>query len=135
MVDNSIKPSYYNAYPDGFRPIQVINSWGLGFELGNAVKYISRAGKKPGQSRERDLSKAIEYLELRKLDGFDRLMPDTLDHTEVTRVWQLSPYLDEALIYIKDAARFSTETALQDYFITALDDAIECIKNDLDNGQ
>ena len=135
MSDNSIKPDYYNSYPQGFRPIEVINSWGLGFELGNAVKYISRAGNKPGQSRVQDLRKAIEYLELRKLDGFDRVMPDTPAPSEVARVWQLSPYLAEALINIKDAAAFSTKASLQECFTIALDNAVKCIKNDLDHGQ
>ena len=134
MVDN-IKPDYYNSYPDGFRPRQVINAWGLGFDLGNAVKYISRAGKKPNQPRERDLSKAIEYLELRKSDGFDRVMPDTPEPSEVAQVWQLSPYLAEALINIKDAAAFSTKASLQECFTIALDNAVKCIKNDLDHGQ
>jgi hypothetical protein len=135
MVDNSIKPNYYNSYPDGFRPRQVINAWGLGFELGNAVKYISRAGKKPGQPRAQDLRKAIEYLELRKSDGFDRVMPDTPDPSEVARVWQLSPYLAEALVWIKDAAAFLTKISLKECSIIALDNAIECIKNDLNNGK
>jgi hypothetical protein len=135
MSDNSIKPDYYNQHPDGFRPRQVMNAWGLGFDLGNAVKYIARAGKKPGQPRERDLSKAIEYLELRKQDGFDRVMPDTPAPSEVTRVWQLSPYLAEALINIKDAAAFSTKASLQECFTIALDNAVKCIKNDLDHGQ
>jgi len=135
MSDNSIKPDYYNQHPDGFRPIQVINSWGLGFELGNAVKYIARAGKKPGQSRVQDLRKAIEYLELRKQDGFDRVMPDTPAPSEVARVWGLSPYLAEALINIKDAAAFLTKISLKECSIIALNNAIECIKNDLNNGQ
>jgi hypothetical protein len=132
-MSDKIKPDYYQ-HPDGFRPIEVINAWGLGFELGNAVKYISRAGKKPGQSRVQDLRKAIEYLELRKLDGFDRVMPDTPAPSEVAQVWQLSPYLAEALVWIKDAAAFSTKASLQECFTIALDNAIECIKNDLNNG-
>jgi hypothetical protein len=133
-MSDKIKPDYYNQHPDGFRPRQVINAWGLGFDLGNAVKYIARAGKKPGQSREQDLSKAIEYLELRKLDGFDRVMPDTPTPSEVARVWQLSPHLAEALINIKDAAAFLTKISLKDCSIIALNKAIECIKNDLNNG-
>lgn len=35
----------------------------LGFHLGNAIKYISRCGKKPGESAISDLNKAIHYLE------------------------------------------------------------------------
>ena len=32
------------------------------FRIANAVKYISRAGKKPGEDGEQDLSKALWYL-------------------------------------------------------------------------
>lgn len=52
-------------YCDGrkYEPVKVINDWGLGFNTGNAVKYISRAGRKPGNSRLKDLEKAKQYLE------------------------------------------------------------------------
>ena len=42
-------------------PISVIENWGLGFCLGNAVKYISRAGKKDNIII--DLKKAAWYLD------------------------------------------------------------------------
>lgn len=46
-----------------FEPIDVIEDWELPMHLGNAVKYISRAGRKdPGKTKE-DLQKAIWYLE------------------------------------------------------------------------
>lgn len=42
--------------------IDAIEAWGLGFSLGNAVKYIVRAGRKdPAKTRE-DLEKAAWYL-------------------------------------------------------------------------
>lgn len=43
-------------------PIDVIRDWGLGFNLGNVVKYVSRAGRKPTSCAIEDLEKAIEYL-------------------------------------------------------------------------
>ena len=42
-------------------PITVIEGWGLGFNLGNAVKYIARAPYKG--SKKADLEKAIWYLQ------------------------------------------------------------------------
>jgi len=50
-------------YTEGrsFEPIDVIEDWELGFHLGNALKYIARAGRK-GDSHKEDLSKAIWYL-------------------------------------------------------------------------
>lgn len=43
-----------------YEAIKVIEAWELGFCLGNAVKYICRAGKK-GDALE-DLEKAAWYL-------------------------------------------------------------------------
>ena len=40
--------------------IDVIEAFGLGFSLGNVVKYVLRAGKK--EDRLKDLEKAMEYL-------------------------------------------------------------------------
>jgi len=42
-------------------PIDVIEGWGLGFNLGNAIKYIARAEYKG--SKDADLEKAIWYLQ------------------------------------------------------------------------
>lgn len=50
-----------------FEPIDVITSWGLGFCLGNAVKYISRAGRK-GPALD-DLRKAKWYIDYEIVHG------------------------------------------------------------------
>ena len=52
-------PSHYRS-DTGFEAIDVIEAWGLGFNLGNVVKYIARAGHK-GDAAE-DLEKARWYL-------------------------------------------------------------------------
>ena len=44
-----------------FEPIEVINDWQLDFDLGNVVKYISRAGRKD-DDKIKDLEKALFYL-------------------------------------------------------------------------
>lgn len=44
-----------------YEPRKVIYDWDLNFNLGNAVKYLSRAGRK-GDKLE-DLRKAIQYIE------------------------------------------------------------------------
>ncbi len=56
-----IKPGYYNDTK--ITPFDVIDDWGLNFYLGNAVKYIKRAGKKAGNSRLQDLKKIREYID------------------------------------------------------------------------
>lgn len=45
-----------------YEVIDVINDWGLGFDLGNAVKYIARAGRKDPSKFIEDLEKAQFYL-------------------------------------------------------------------------
>lgn len=57
-------PSHYNS--GSIETIDYIEDQGLGFHLGNAVKYISRA-KHKGKEAE-DIEKAIWYLN-RYLEG------------------------------------------------------------------
>lgn len=52
-------PSHYRR-DTGIEAIDAIEAWGLGFNLGNVVKYIARAGHK-GDALE-DLEKARWYL-------------------------------------------------------------------------
>jgi hypothetical protein len=54
-------PAHYGGAGNPYEAIKVIEAWGLGFCLGNTVKYISRAGKK-GDAIE-DLEKARWYLD------------------------------------------------------------------------
>ena len=68
-MTDSISPSYYNNL--SITPIEVIEAWELDFCLGNALKYISRAGKKNTNSEREDLLKAIWYLN-RKVDQIDK---------------------------------------------------------------
>jgi hypothetical protein len=60
-LENINHPAHYNQ--GKFEVIDVIEDWGLGFCLGNAVKYIARAGKKDPLAYKEDLKKAIWYLE------------------------------------------------------------------------
>lgn len=54
-------PKHYGDKDNPYETIKVIEAWGLGFNLGNVVKYISRAGKKDFLIQ--DLEKAKWYLE------------------------------------------------------------------------
>lgn len=50
-------------YTDGkIEVIDFIEDKKLGFHLGNAVKYIARAGKKDPEKTSEDLQKAIWYI-------------------------------------------------------------------------
>ena len=51
-------------YDRGFiEPWDYIRDKGLNYHLGNAIKYISRAGFKSTATKTEDLKKAIHYLE------------------------------------------------------------------------
>ena len=56
-------PSHYNS--GKIEVIDYIEDQNLGFCLGNAVKYISRAGKKHKDKEVEDLEKAIWYINRR----------------------------------------------------------------------
>lgn len=55
-------PDYYLGTRQ-YEPIDVILDWNLGFCLGNALKYISRAGRKDKNKTVEDLRKAVWYIE------------------------------------------------------------------------
>jgi len=56
-------PAHYGGKDNPYEAIKVIRAWKLGFALGNAIKYIARAGKKSGESAIDDLRKARWYLD------------------------------------------------------------------------
>lgn len=56
-------PDYYGGEDNPYEAIKVIEAWQLDFSLGNAVKYIARAGKKDSSKTIQDLEKAKWYIE------------------------------------------------------------------------
>lgn len=56
-----IKPDYYKT-DSTYEPWKIIDAYGLDFYLGNALKYLLRAGNKAGNPMEQDLKKAVEYI-------------------------------------------------------------------------
>lgn len=58
-MDNVNSPNHYNV--GDIEVIDFIDSWGLNFNLGNVIKYVTRSDYK-GNKIE-DLQKAIYYIE------------------------------------------------------------------------
>lgn len=56
-------PAYYNT--GGIEVIDAIKTWGFGegFNRGNAIKYIARAGRKDPAKEVEDLKKARFYID------------------------------------------------------------------------
>jgi hypothetical protein len=55
-------PAHYGGADNPYEAIKVIEAWKLDFHLGNAAKYIARAGKKEGEDKAKDLAKAEWYI-------------------------------------------------------------------------
>lgn len=66
--DDVARPSHY-AEGRKYEPRKVIFDWDLDFNLGSALKYIARAGRKGSAAMSQkektiqDLKKAIQYIE------------------------------------------------------------------------
>jgi hypothetical protein len=66
---DKINPTHYRKHPSGVECITVTEH--MPFNLGNAVKYIWRAGEKPDANTVDDLKKAAWYVnrEIERLGG------------------------------------------------------------------
>ena len=67
MIEHVNHPAHYNT--GKIEVITVIEDWDLDFSLGNAIKYIGRAGHKNPDKIIEDLEKAIWYIERHKKYG------------------------------------------------------------------
>jgi hypothetical protein len=65
------RPSYYGGESNPHEPIKVIEYYGLDYHRGSAVAYILRAGLKPTEPEEKELAKAIWFLQ-RRIDFLKR---------------------------------------------------------------
>jgi len=69
-IPDAINPSHYTSHPSGVECIQITEH--MGFNLGNAMKYIWRADLK--HDTIEDLKKASWYL-AREISKRERLTP------------------------------------------------------------
>lgn len=60
-LDNTLSSGGRDYY-GGDTVMKFIEDMGLGFALGNATKYIARAGKKSADTKKSDLIKARDYI-------------------------------------------------------------------------
>lgn len=93
MAEKVNHPPHYGGDVT-YEAIKVIEAWRLGFCLGNAAKYICRAGKKPGQEALDDLRKAAWYLnrEVARLEAVEaEESPTESTAAAVDRLYGLAP--------------------------------------------
>lgn len=91
-------PSYYT---DGrYETIEAIEAWRLDHHAGDALAYISRAGKKSPETYCLDLQKALWYI--------DRILAEPrlreIDPRDFTEDKQLTPMLAAAVVHLQAAS-------------------------------
>lgn len=69
-INSQVNPSHYKSHPSGIECIDVIEHMTL--NVGNAIKYLWRAGLKSEEMTEVDLRKAIWYIE-REIARLDKI--------------------------------------------------------------
>ena len=98
MTEHVNHPTHYNM--GGIEVIDAIEAWGFGegFNRGDAIKYIARAGRKNPETEIEDLQKAKWYIEreLRRMRNEDEDAPD-----ETGVMARIASYLEA---YAKSAA-------------------------------
>jgi len=99
MNSNQKGPSYYKR--GGIQVWDFIRDQGLNFHLGNAIKYICRAGYK--ESKVEDLKKAIHYLQ-NELESVQLEQPSAVRCEGVQKSVPLDPWF--VLDYFEPAGDF-----------------------------
>lgn len=98
-------PSHYNT--GRIEVIEIIEDQGLGFHLGNAVKYICRAGRKDPEKHIEDLQKASWYIsrEIERLlavrEGRETVRPNDMN----PRVTPLDSVVAESTVFNPESER------------------------------
>lgn len=93
MNDSGLRPEYYAG--KGKEPIQIMmeimsTDEMKGFLEGNVLKYVARAGKKPGAPSHVDYEKALTYLKwLIQLELFG-----TIDTERTPKKQEIKPGID-----------------------------------------
>lgn len=104
-------PAHYNS--GGIEVIDVIEDWGLGFSLGNALKYICRAGRKTNDPTE-DLKKAQWYI---RRAMWNRESCQTSGDTriggmEVVDAFEMDPLFGDMVLTLWYYSRFHNDNEL-----------------------
>lgn len=132
--DNVNHPSHYT---DGkFEVLDFIEERKLNFCIGNAVKYVARAGKKDPNKEIEDLDKARFYISReikrlerlnvidykpvcieRKIDIFDFVEDKKLNNNRASTIYYIDQYADcktiiEAIMFLKIAKPYISHEIL-----------------------
>ena len=75
MTDMVNHPSHYTSDPSGVECIEIVRH--RNYNIGNAIKYLWRAGLKNEDKHIEDLKKAVFYIndEINRLQNLDNIKP------------------------------------------------------------
>lgn len=62
MSEQVDHPEHYGGKDNPYEAIKVIDNWKSSFCIGNAIKYLARAGRKDPEKTVEDLRKAVWYI-------------------------------------------------------------------------
>lgn len=79
MYEKIESPTHYDG--EKMSVIDITSAFNCNFNVGNILKYVLRAGKKPGEGHLEDLKKAKQYLEFE----IKRVSPSTTGLSELGR--------------------------------------------------
>lgn len=104
-------PAHYSS--GGIEVIEVIEDWGLGFSLGNALKYICRAGRKTNDPTE-DLKKAQWYIRraMRNRESSKTSADTRIGVIEVVRAFEMDPLFGDMVIALWHYSKYRNEKDL-----------------------
>lgn len=104
-------PAHYNS--GGIEVIDVIEDWGLGFSLGNALKYICRAGRKTNDPTE-DLKKAQWYIRraMRNRESSQTSENTRIGVLEVVAAFEMDPMFGDMVIALWHYSKYRNEKDL-----------------------
>jgi len=103
MKSDSTGPDYYRR--GGIPVWSFIRDQGLNFHLGNAIKYICRAGYKDKSTKVEDLKKAIHYLQNELENELESVQLPAVRREGVQKSVPLDPWF--VLDYFEPAGDFN----------------------------
>jgi len=83
MTNKDKLPTYYKGEIKGILAHEVIADYNLSYNVGTAVTYLLRAGKKINNPKQQDIKKAIDHLnfELEKMQAKEKAALKKINNT------------------------------------------------------
>lgn len=111
--------SYYGS--GKYQPIDIIDYYHMDFNIANALKYVIRAGNKPGEPIMKDMDKAKDYLSnferrlkinariMYELRGYYSVARSYIEYIDFIKDLKESGLHDKALTFVESVLQFYME--------------------------